>query len=171
MDISSHQQPMLLSSAAFSDERGSFIKIFDRSLPLATPFDIRQINYVENPVAGVIRGMHFQKAEHAEAKIFRVLKGKVQLGYVDLRVGSPTYLCSGSYVLDCSNQAVFVPRGFATGYAVLIDGSLILYLSDNHYAPASERGIRWNDPLLQIQWQVVAPVVSAKDQGWPNYQL
>lgn len=163
-------QPKLISTYAFKDDRGSFIKIYDTALSIPEQFEVKQANFVENPVAGTLRGLHYQAGEHAEAKIFRCLKGKIQLAYIDLRKSSSTYLKSGSCLLEYPEEALYVPRGFATGYAVLHSDSLVLYLSDNHYVPGSERGIRWSDPILKIGWQISSPVVSSKDQAWPNFQ-
>ncbi len=104
---------------------------------------------------GVVRGLHFQRPPHAQAKLVRVVEGCVLDVVVDLRVGSPTY---GKYLaleLSAENhRQLFVPSGFAHGYAVLSPSATFMYKCDNYYAPQSEGGIAWDDPDLAIDWQI-----------------
>jgi dTDP-4-dehydrorhamnose 3,5-epimerase len=118
---------------------------------------------------GTVRGLHFQRGEHAETKLVRALVGRILDVIVDVRAGSPTYgqhvaveLCAGK------QNALYVPRGFAHGYCVLEAPALVAYKVDNAYAPAAEGGLLWNDPALGIDWPVIQAVTSDKDALWPG---
>src|SRR5690606_28397294 len=103
---------------------------------------------------GVLRGLHFQKAEHAQAKLVRVLKVEVLDVAVDLREGSATYAQHYSVVLSEENKLqFFVPRGFAHGFVVLSETAAFFYKCDNYYNKASEGGLHYADPTLKINWQ------------------
>lgn len=122
---------------------------------------------------GVIRGLHFQKPPYAQAKLVRVVKGRVLDVAVDIRKGSPTY---GKYVaveLSGENhEQLYIPRGFAHGFSVLEDESLFQYKCDNLYAPEAEGAIIWNDSDLAIEWGIApdSAIVSAKDMGHPQFK-
>jgi dTDP-4-dehydrorhamnose 3,5-epimerase len=102
-----------------------------------------------------LRGLHYQKGEYAQAKLVRVIKGKVLDVAVDLRKSSPTF---GKYVMvelsDENKRQFFIPRGFAHGFLVLSDKAIFTYKVDNVYAPQAEAGIRWNDPDVGIEWPI-----------------
>ena len=103
---------------------------------------------------GVVRGLHFQRPPHAQAKLVRVVEGRVLDVAVDLRVGSPTYGRHVAVELSADNhRQLFVPRGFAHGFAVLSETATFIYKCDNYYAPESEGGIAWDDSQLAIDWQ------------------
>ena len=122
---------------------------------------------------GVIRGLHFQKGEHAQAKLVRVLQGSVLDVAVDLRAESETY---GKYVAvelsDVNNLQLFIPRGFAHGFSVLSKTAVFAYKCDNLYCKESEGGIDCNDPDLGIDWQIPAEdrVLSEKDKLHPLFK-
>ena len=122
---------------------------------------------------GVIRGLHFQKGEHAQAKLVRVLQGSVLDVAVDLRAGSETY---GKYVAvelsDVNNLQLFIPRGFAHGFSVLSRTAVFAYKCDNLYCKESEGGIDCNDPDLGIDWQIPVEdrVLSEKDKLHPLFK-
>ncbi|MFK7799887.1 MAG: dTDP-4-dehydrorhamnose 3,5-epimerase [Aureispira sp.] len=104
---------------------------------------------------GVLRGLHYQQGEHAQAKLVRVIEGEVLDVVVDLRVGSPTYGKSYSIVLTANNKKqLFVPRGFAHGYVVLSARADFFYKCDNYYNKESEGGLLYNDPQLNIDWKI-----------------
>ena len=106
---------------------------------------------------GVVRGLHFQQGEYAQAKLVRVLQGKVLDVAVDLRPDSPSFGKSFAVELDESNEhQLFVPRGFAHGFSVLTEKAVFFYKCDNYYNKASESGIHPFDPTLNIQWQIDA---------------
>lgn len=104
---------------------------------------------------GVLRGLHYQKGEFSQAKLVRVIKGKVLDVAVDLRKSSPTF---GQHVMvelsDENKRQFFIPRGFAHGFLVLSEEAIFTYKVDNVYAPQADAGIRWNDPDLGIEWPI-----------------
>ena len=121
---------------------------------------------------GVLRGLHYQCGEHAQAKLVRVLEGEVLDIAVDLRAGSPTYGQWYSVLLSAENQKqLFVPRGFAHGYVVLSPTAEFFYKCDNFYHKASEGGIRFDDPVLGIDWGLPARdvLLSEKDGQLPTF--
>ena len=104
---------------------------------------------------GVLRGLHFQKMPYAQSKLVRVVKGKVLDVAVDIRKGSPTFGKHVAVELSEENKLqFFVPRGFAHGFVVLSEEAIFQYKCDNYYVPQSEGGIMWNDPALNIDWQI-----------------
>ena len=119
---------------------------------------------------GVLRGLHFQRGEHTQAKLVRVLKGKVLDVAVDLRPDSPTFGEHFSLVLSAENRLqLFIPRGFAHGFVVLSEEAEFFYKCDNYYNKAAEGGIAHDDPELNIDWGIrpVDLIVSEKDQQNP----
>lgn len=160
----------LLESNHFTDSRGGFLKVFNTEIELLKDYAIKQINYVVTKEKHTLRGLHFQRDKYAESKVFRVVKGTAQLGFVDVRPGSKAYLRSYTCLLNDPKKAVIIPRGFATGYCTLSDDVEMLYTSDNiHHAPA-ETGLLWNDARLAIEWLVKDPILSAKDRAWKTVQ-
>jgi dTDP-4-dehydrorhamnose 3,5-epimerase len=119
---------------------------------------------------GVVRGLHFQKGEFAQAKLVRVVSGAVLDVAVDLREGSPTYGRWHAEELTGENhRMMFIPRGFAHGFAVLSEEVVFQYKCDNFYCPASEGAVAWNDPTLAIDWRIPvdAVILSEKDKHHP----
>lgn len=119
---------------------------------------------------GVLRGLHFQTGEHAQAKLVQAVKGEVLDVAVDLRVNSPTYGKYESVLLSAENKKMFfIPRGFAHGFAVLSDEAVFQYKCDNYYNKQSESGIHYADPRLAIDWKIPANdlIVSDKDRKLP----
>jgi dTDP-4-dehydrorhamnose 3,5-epimerase len=118
----------------------------------------------------VLRGLHYQKGDFSQAKLVRVIKGKVLDVAVDIRKSSPTF---GKHVMvelsDENKRQFFIPRGFAHGFLVLSEEAIFTYKVDNSYAPQAEAGIRWNDPELGIEWPIDPSVVltSEKDLKQP----
>ena len=121
---------------------------------------------------GVLRGLHYQKGEFSQAKLVRVIKGKVLDVAVDIRRSSPTF---GKHVMvelsEENKRQLFIPRGFAHGFLVLSDEAIFTYKVDNVYAPQAEAGIRWNDPQLAIEWPIDPKDVltSEKDLNAPFF--
>jgi dTDP-4-dehydrorhamnose 3,5-epimerase len=155
------------------DDRGIFARTFCREEFRAHGLkaDVVQCNLSSNARRGTVRGLHYQLAPFAEVKMVRCTKGAIYDVIVDIRVSSPSYLQWFGVELTSRNQrVVYVPEGFAHGYETLADDSEVSYMVSQAYAPEYERGIRWNDPSLQIQWHVSRPIVSAKDQGYADYQ-
>ncbi|MCM8570495.1 dTDP-4-dehydrorhamnose 3,5-epimerase [Gramella jeungdoensis] len=141
----------------FGDERGYFYESFNDKV-----FKVKsglEVNFVQDNQSfstyGVLRGLHFQTGEYAQAKLVRVVKGKVLDVVVDLRKEEPTFGKHFSVELSAeNNRQLFVPRGFAHGFVVLSEESEFLYKCDNYYEPSSESGIIFNDPDLNIDWKI-----------------
>jgi dTDP-4-dehydrorhamnose 3,5-epimerase len=157
----------------FTDERGFFFESYNERVfhhfGLATTFIQDNQSFSQY---GVIRGLHFQLEPHAQSKLVRVLQGSVLDVVLDLRKGSPTFGRSMSIELSAENKKqVFIPKGFAHGFSVLSETADVLYKCDNFYDKASESGIRFNDPALNIDWQVPAArqIVSSKDLQLPDF--
>ena len=158
----------------FTDDRGYFFETYNEKLfndnGIAAKFV--QDNQSKSSY-GVIRGLHFQKGEHAQAKLVRVLQGSVLDVAVDLRAGSETY---GKYVAvelsDVNNLQLFIPRGFAHGFSVLSRTAVFAYKCDNLYCKESEGGINCNDSDLGIDWQIPAEdrILSEKDKLHPLFK-
>jgi dTDP-4-dehydrorhamnose 3,5-epimerase len=160
---------VLIHNSVFNDDRGFFFESFnaERFCNLTGKF----INFVQDnqshSVRGVLRGIHFQKGEHAQSKLVRVIKGEVLDVAVDLRPASPTFGQYFSVILsDTSNTQLFVPRGFGHGFIVLSEEVDFFYKCDNFYNKASEGGIMYNDLDLNIDWKMNASeiLVSKKDE-------
>ena len=117
---------------------------------------------------GTVRGIHFQRGEHAQAKLVRVISGKVRDFAVDLRKGSVTFGQVYTTILDTEkNNLLYVPAGFGHGFSVLED-AVFVYKCSNYYHKASEGGVLWSDPALGIDWGVAEPIVSEKDMLLPS---
>jgi dTDP-4-dehydrorhamnose 3,5-epimerase len=149
----------------FEDERGHFFESYNKPLftSLGLPMEFVQDNQSFS-VKGVLRGLHMQTEPFAQGKLVRVITGQVLDVAVDLRIGSSTFGQYETFLLDASiaNMA-YIPEGFAHGFVALED-SIFSYKCTNVYNKASETGIIWNDPDLNINWGVNNPIVSDKDQ-------
>ncbi len=155
----------------FPDERGYFFETYRESWleSLAPGIQLVQENQSFSK-KGVIRGLHFQLAPYAQAKLVRVIAGKVLDVVVDLRKHAATFGQVYTVVLDAEKQnQLFVPEGFAHGLAALED-SIFFYKCSNVYHKESERGIVWNDPELNIKWPFENPNISEKDKVLPTLQ-
>ena len=119
-------------------------------------------------IKGTLRGLHFQAPPYAQGKLVTVIEGSVLDVAVDIRKGSPTFGKAFVHELnDQSREMVFVPKGFAHGFQVLSDHCLFLYKCTATYHQASEGGLSWNDPALEIPWAEIEPIVSPKDELHP----
>lgn len=151
----------------FEDSRGFFFESFNEKIfareGITRPFV--QDNQSRSGF-GVIRGLHYQLSPHAQSKLVRVLAGKILDVAVDIRKGSPTYGRHFAVELSAENKKqLYIPHGFAHGFSVLSDTADVLYKCDAFYSKESEGGIRYNDPILKIDWKIAAgkEVVSEKD--------
>lgn len=158
---------LLIEPQIFKDERGLFFESFNqKTFNEATKQDIHfvQDNQAES-VKGVLRGLHYQKAPMAQAKLVRVTEGEVFDVAVDLRRGSSTFGHWVSTMLSKDNQRqLFIPEGFAHGYLTLSDRATILYKASQFYSPAHEGSIRWDDTIINIDWPKTHRLtVSTKD--------
>jgi dTDP-4-dehydrorhamnose 3,5-epimerase len=153
---------------AFVDERGYFKETYAKNkyaeLGLS---DVFVQDNVSRSHRNVIRGMHY---DMRVAKLVQCLMGAIFDVIVDAREDSPTYLQWEGYELtEDSHRQLYVPRGFAHGLLVLSDEVLVSYKQTEHYDPAHERGLAWNDPTVGIDWPLVGkPILSIKDQAWPH---
>lgn len=157
----------IIEPKVFSDPRGYFMEAFKKAEfeEHIGPVDFVQDNESKSSF-GVLRGLHYQKGEWSQAKLVRVIKGKVLDVAVDLRKSSPTF---GRYVSvelsEENKRQFFIPRGFAHGFVVLSDEAVFTYKVDNVYAPQAEASIVYNDPTLNIDWPVAPQqmLLSPKD--------
>ena len=161
----------VIEPKVFSDTRGYFMEVWKQ-----TEFNkhVGQINFIQDNESkssyGVLRGLHYQKGSFSQAKLVRVIKGKVLDVAVDIRKSSPTF---GKHVMvelsEDNKRQFFIPRGFAHGFLVLSEEAIFTYKVDNPYAPQVEAGIRWNDPALGIEWPIdpVQVLTSEKDLKQP----
>lgn len=162
----------IIDPKVFGDNRGYFFESFSQREfeSVIGPVTFVQDNQSKSSY-GVVRGLHFQKPPHAQAKLVRVVKGKVLDVAVDLRKDSPTF---GKYMAvelsDENHRQVFIPKGFAHGFSVLSEEAVFQYKCDEYYAPESEAAIAWDDQDLNIDWKVPAEdvVLSAKDRNHPT---
>ena len=161
----------IIEPRVFNDARGYFFEAWKQA-----EFEehIGKVNFVQDNESkscrGVLRGLHFQKGNASQAKLVRVIKGRVVDVAVDLRRSSPTF---GQHVMvelsDENKRQFFIPRGFAHGFLVLSNEAIFTYKVDNPYAPQADGGIRWNDPALAINWPVegLDVLTSEKDLRQP----
>jgi dTDP-4-dehydrorhamnose 3,5-epimerase len=164
---------LLIRDTVFKDDRGYFFESFN--LRKFNSLTGTNVNFVQDnqshSVRGVLRGLHFQQGEHAQAKLVRVLQGEVLDVAVDLRKSSPTFAQYYSVVLsETSHTQLFIPRGFGHGFVVLSEEADFFYKCDNYYNKASEGGIIYNDPDINIDWKLADEelLVSPKDMELPT---
>ncbi|MEX2981307.1 dTDP-4-dehydrorhamnose 3,5-epimerase [Streptomyces sp. C36] len=160
----------LIELKRLEDDRGFFARSFCREEFEAAGLEpaVEQCNVSFNHRKGTLRGFHYQLAPSAEAKTIRCIRGAVYDVIVDLRPDSPTYLRHFGAALTAENRlAMHVPRNFAHAYLTLTDGAETLYQVSAAHTPGAERGLRWDDPALGVEWPAPVEVVSAKDAGWP----
>lgn len=162
-----------LEPTVFGDHRGYFFESFNDAL--FEKLTGANSHFVQDNQSlsskGVMRGLHFQIGDAAQAKLVRVIKGAVWDVAVDLRPGSSTYgQWFGVELNEENKQLLYVPRGFAHGFVTLEDDTIFAYKCDNHYSKADERGVIYNDPDLNIQWPTmdVEPMLSEKDLILPT---
>ena len=159
----------VVKPSVFKDSRGYFFESFnERKFNELSGLNVHFVQDNQSLSSyGVLRGLHFQKGEYAQAKLVRVIRGKVLDVAVDLRPDSPTFGQYHSVVLSDDNQLqFFVPRGFAHGFAVLSAEAEFFYKCDNYYNRSSEDGILFNDPELGIDWEIPLAdiLLSEKDE-------
>jgi dTDP-4-dehydrorhamnose 3,5-epimerase len=160
---------ILIEARAFGDDRGFFVETYRQSEFVANGIadHFVQDNYSFS-LRGVLRGLHYQKHPQAQAKLVRAVQGEVFDVAVDIRAGSLTY---GEWVgetLSAENgHMLYVPPGFAHGFCVLSSEAGLAYKVTAEYAPALERGIRWNDPQIGIRWPIQDPLLSERDEALP----
>jgi dTDP-4-dehydrorhamnose 3,5-epimerase len=156
----------LIEPTVWRDERGFFFESYQevKFAELGIRERFVQDNHAKS-VQGTLRGLHYQIAR-PQAKLCRVVQGAVLDVVVDVRRGSPTFGRHAVEVLSAENlRMVYVPPGFAHGYAVLTETAEFLYKCSDFYSPQHERGVLWSDPALAIDWRINSPILSAKDRA------
>jgi dTDP-4-dehydrorhamnose 3,5-epimerase len=162
----------LIEPTPVRDGRGFFMRTF--CAQQFSKYGIEPL-FVQNSVSysaakGTLRGMHFQRAPHAEAKVVSCLKGAVWDVIIDLRLGSPTFLQWQGFPLSEENRnLLYVPKGFAHGFQTLQSDSEVGYLISAFYVPEAAGGVRYDDPAFAITWPLPPVAVSDRDRSWPNY--
>lgn len=152
------------------DERGFFARTMckDEFAAHGLLTDFVQMNTSYSAYKGTLRGMHYQRAPHTEAKLTRCIRGAIMDVIVDLRADSPTYLMHEGFELTDSNRfQLYVPPGFAHSFITLVDNVEVVYPVTAPYTPNAEGGVRFDDPMLGIKWPVEITNVSEKDASWP----
>lgn len=162
----------IIEPKVFGDSRGYFFESFSKR---EFESKIGPVEFVQDNESkscyGVVRGLHFQKPPHAQAKLVRVIKGKVLDVAVDLRPDSSTYGRHVAVELSEENhRQVFIPKGFAHGFSVLSEEAVFQYKCDDYYAPETEGAVIWNDPELAIDWRIPEDriILSDKDSRHPE---
>jgi dTDP-4-dehydrorhamnose 3,5-epimerase len=156
----------IIEPKVYEDARGYFFEAWKKE-----EFEsvVGKVGFIQDNESkssyGVLRGLHYQKGRFSQAKLVRVIKGKVLDVAVDIRRSSPTF---GQHVMvelsEDNKRQFFIPRGFAHGFLVLSDEAVFTYKVDNVYAPGEEAGICWNDPDLHIEWPIDPSVVQTSDK-------
>lgn len=162
---------MIFEPRVFSDERGYFFESYQRKVfaEAGITTDFIQDNEAKS-ARGILRGLHYQVAPYAQAKLVRVVLGEVLDVVVDIRTHSSTYGQHYKVRLSAENKKqLYVPRGFAHGYVVLSEEAIFCYKCDNYYSKAHEGGLRFDDPALGIDWEVDTAelTLTERDRAWP----
>lgn len=160
---------VLLEPDVFEDERGFFLELWraERAAELGVPEAFVQENHSRSR-RGVLRGLHYQ-ITRPQGKLVMVTNGVVFDVAVDIRLGSPTYgEWVGVTLSDKNHRLIYIPPGFAHGFSVVSEQADVIYKCNNYYDRDGERGVRWDDPCLGIEWPVLDPVLSKKDAALPR---
>lgn len=165
---------LLIGTRALHDERGYFLETYKQSefARAGITAAFVQSNFSRSCQRAVLRGLHYQLAPHAQAKLVHVVRGEIFDVAVDLRRGSPSFGKWVSAILSEQNHnMLWVPEGFAHGFIVLSDQADVVYNVTHEWTPAAERTVRWDDPTLRIEWPLDAiagaPILAAKDAAAP----
>lgn len=159
---------LLISPRVFADERGFFLESYsEREFAVAgITSKFVQDNHSRSK-RSVLRGLHYQ-LDQPQGKLVRVIRGKIFDVAADIRKGSPTFGEWVGVILDDEKkQSLWIPEGFAHGFCVLSDAADVVYKTTDFYAPLAERGIKWDDPTLGIQWPIADPILAEKDLRYP----
>lgn len=157
----------------YEDERGFFARTWCQKEFEARSLNPRmvQCNVSFNKLKGTVRGMHYQVAPYAEAKLVRCTRGAIYDVIIDLRRESVTYKQHVSEVLSSNNyKALFIPEGIAHGFQTLEDNCEVFYQMSAFYSPEHQRGLRYNDPAFRISWPIEATVISDRDRNYEDFR-
>ena len=164
---------VLIKPKVFGDSRGYFMEAYQKSVfqKNGIDADFCQDNHSMS-TKGVLRGLHYQKNPKSQAKLVRCIKGSILDVAVDLRKNSPTFgKWIGEILSDENRNMLYIPSGFAHGFLVLSDKAELLYKATNEYSPEHDRGIRWNDPDINVDWKIdYIPIISDKDAKQPFFK-
>lgn len=164
---------LLVTQERREDERGFFARTFcvEEFAASNLPTQVLQCNVSFNRRQGTVRGLHFQRAPRAEAKLVRCTAGAIYDVMVDLRPDSPTY-CQwyGAELTAANGAALFIPEGFAHGFQTLADDSEVFYQMFSSYSPAHADGVRWDDPAFAIRWPLPVTTIAERDFAFPFLQ-
>ena len=160
---------ILVEAKSFPDERGFFLESFKESTFHANGIKARFIqDNLTHSIKGVLRGLHYQKAPKAQAKLVIALRGEIFDVAVDIRKDSPTYgKWIGETLSEQNHKLLYIPEGFAHGFCVLSEDADIFYKVNQEYSPENDGGFIWNDPEINIKWPIDKPIISEKDQKLP----
>lgn len=163
----------IIEPDVYGDSRGYFFESFSKKrFEEQTGINVDFVQDNESrSTYGVVRGLHFQRPPHVQAKLVRVVSGRVLDVAVDLREGSPTYGRHVAVELSGENhRQVFIPKGFAHGFSVLSEEAVFQYKCDDYYAPETEGAVAWDDPDIAIDWRIPADdmILSEKDKKHPR---
>ena len=163
---------LIIKPDVFKDERGYFFESYNKERFTKEGLVMNFVQDNESKSSkGVLRGLHFQKPPFAQGKLVRVVKGSVMDVAVDLRKNSPTYGKWESRILSEDNKEMFwIPEGFAHGFITLEDDTIFTYKCTNIYNKDSEGSLRWNDPDINIEWDIKEPILSEKDKTAPLFK-
>jgi dTDP-4-dehydrorhamnose 3,5-epimerase len=165
----------LIELELHEDERGFFARSWSPEELAAAGLNpgLAQASLSRNTRAGTLRGLHFQREPHAEAKIVRCTRGAIFDVVVDLRADSPTRGgWFGAELDELGGAALYVPEGCAHGFQTLTDDADVFYLISEAYAPEAAAGVRWDDPAFAIAWPpAAARTISERDRAWPDFQF
>jgi dTDP-4-dehydrorhamnose 3,5-epimerase len=159
---------LVIEPRIFGDERGYFLETWSsqRYADAGLPGSFVQDN-LSRSARGVLRGLHLQHP-HGQGKLVQVIEGEVFDVAVDVRVGSPTFGRWVGYSLTGSTKRqLFIPEGFAHGFCVTSESALFFYKCTELYRPEAEIGVRWDDPAIGVEWPLITPILSAKDNAFP----
>jgi len=162
----------IVEADLYHDERGTFARTWapEEFAERGLETTIAQVSVASNHERGTIRGLHYQRAPVAQAKLVRASRGAIFDVAVDMRPDSPTYLKWIGVELSSDNRRMlYLPKSCAHGYQTLVDDTEIAYLISAPYSPTHQEGVRWNDPALAIAWPLDAPTrISARDAAFPD---
>ena len=160
----------IIEPQVFGDARGWFMESYTKEKFSKLGIDVNfvQDNHSFSKEKGTLRGLHYQRDPHAQAKLLRATRGEILDVAVDIRQGSPQY---GKWVgvhLSAENKCMlFIPRGFLHGFITLTDDVEVQYKTDNYYAPEADGSVLWSDPAIGIDWEITPTNLSAKDEAAP----
>ena len=159
---------ILIEPKIFSDNRGFFFENFKEDDFFSNGIKKLIQDNISYSTQGVIRGLHYQKNPKAQAKLVTAVTGKIFDVAVDIRKNSPTFgKWVGEILSNENHRSLYIPEGFAHGFSVLSKEANVFYKVSNEYSKENEGGIRWDDPIINIQWSIKQPIISEKDDSLP----